>query len=173
MSASSTPASTSSKQLLPVAGRGRLMKSLDDLNTPVPVISQALEVAPLSMKSVLGSYTLSLAVFVPISGWMADRFGTRRAFASAIGVFTFGSVLCGISSDNHLLVACRVLQGCGGAMMVPVGRHILVRTFANTFLRKSAERTVEATWKRFGPLPQALTRQECANYFRNAGYAST
>jgi EmrB/QacA subfamily drug resistance transporter len=107
------------------------MESLDTtiLNTAVPAISEALGVAPLSMKSVLASYTLSLAVFIPISGWMADRFGTRRVFASAIGLFTLGSVLCGISSDIHLLVACRVLQGCGGAMMVPVGRLTLVRTF--------------------------------------------
>ena len=74
------------------------------------------------MKSVLSSYTLSLAVFIPISGWMADRFGTRRVFASAIGLFTLGSLLCGISSNIHVLVACRILQGCGGAMMVPVGR---------------------------------------------------
>ena len=90
--------------------------------------------APLSMKSVLASYTLSLAVFIPISGWMADRFGTRRVFASAIGIFTLGSFLCGISSDIHLLVACRILQGCGGAMMVPVGRLTLVRTFAKSEL---------------------------------------
>ncbi len=107
------------------------MESLDTtiLNTAVPVISSALDVAPLSMKAVLASYTLSLAVFIPISGWMADRFGTRRVFASAIGLFTLGSFLCGISSDIHLLVACRMLQGCGGAMMVPVGRLTLVRTF--------------------------------------------
>ncbi len=112
------------------------MESLDTtiLNTAVPVVSQALEVAPLSMKSVLASYTLSLAVFIPISGWMADRFGTRRVFVSAIGLFTLGSFLCGISSDIHLLVACRVLQGCGGAMMVPVGRLTLVRTFAKSEL---------------------------------------
>jgi EmrB/QacA subfamily drug resistance transporter len=107
------------------------MESLDTtiLNTAVPVVSHALGVSSLSMKSVLASYTLSLAVFIPISGWMADRFGTRRVFASAIGVFTLGSLLCGLSSDIHLLVACRVLQGCGGAMMVPVGRLTLVRTF--------------------------------------------
>jgi EmrB/QacA subfamily drug resistance transporter len=86
------------------------------------------------MKSVLASYTLSLAVFIPISGWMADRFGTRRVFASAIGVFTLGSALCGISSNIHLLVACRVLQGLGGAMMVPVGRLTLVRTYAKSEL---------------------------------------
>ena len=86
------------------------------------------------MKSVLASYTLSLAVFIPISGWMADRFGTRRVFASAIGLFTLGSFLCGLSSNIHLLVACRILQGCGGAMMVPVGRLTLVRTFAKSEL---------------------------------------
>jgi len=112
------------------------MESLDTtiLNTAVPVVSQALDVTPLSMKSVLASYTLSLAVFIPISGWMADRFGTRPVFASAIGLFTLGSVLCGISSNIHLLVACRVLQGCGGAMMVPVGRLTLVRRFAKSEL---------------------------------------
>jgi len=68
-------------------------------------------------------------VFIPISGWMADRFGTRRVFASAIGLFTLGSFLCGISGNIHVLVGCRILQGCGGAMMVPVGRLALVRTF--------------------------------------------
>ncbi len=112
------------------------MESLDTtiLNTAVPAIAAALKVAPLSMKSVLASYTLSLAVFIPISGWMADRFGTRRVFASAIGIFTLGSFLCGITSNIHLLVACRILQGCGGAMMVPVGRLTIVRTFARSEL---------------------------------------
>jgi EmrB/QacA subfamily drug resistance transporter len=112
------------------------MESLDTtiLNTAVPAISQALHVSPLSMKSVLASYTLSLAVFIPISGWMADRFGTRRVFAAAIGLFTLGSLLCGMSSNIHMLVACRLLQGCGGAMMVPVGRLTLVRSFAKSEL---------------------------------------
>ena len=73
-------------------------------------------------------------MFIPISGWMADRFGTRRVFASAIGLFTLGSLLCGLSSDIHMLVACRILQGCGGAMMVPVGRLTLVRTFPKSEL---------------------------------------
>src|SRR5271167_4884206 len=125
--------SASSKRLLPwLVAVAFFMESLDTtiLNTAVPAISEALKVTPLSMKSVLASYTLSLAVFIPISGWMADRFGTRRVFASAIGIFTLGSFLCGISSNIHALVAFRVLQGCGGAMMVPVGRLTLVRTFA-------------------------------------------
>jgi EmrB/QacA subfamily drug resistance transporter len=126
-----------SKRLLPwLVAVAFFMESLDTtiLNTAVPAIAAALHVAPLSMKAVLSSYTLSLAVFIPISGWMADRFGTRLVFASAIGIFTLGSFLCGISANIHLLVACRVLQGCGGAMMVPVGRLTIVRTFAKSEL---------------------------------------
>jgi len=130
-------ARVSSKRLLPwLVAVAFFMESLDTtiLNTAVPTIAAALHVVPLSMKAVLSSYTLSLAVFIPISGWMADRFGTRRVFASAIGLFTFGSFLCGISTNIHVLVACRVLQGCGGAMMVPVGRLTIVRTFAKSEL---------------------------------------
>src|ERR1700722_19894042 len=129
--------SSSAKSLLPwLVAVAFFMESLDTtiLNTAVPTIAEALKVAPLSMKAVLSSYTLSLAVFIPISGWMADRFGTRRVFASAIGLFTLGSLLCGISNNIHVLVADRVLQGCGGAMMVPVGRLTLVRTFAQSEL---------------------------------------
>ena len=128
---------TASRRLLPwLVAVAFFMESLDTtiLNTAAPVIAASLKVAPLSMKSVLASYTLSLAVFIPISGWMADRFGTRRVFASAIGLFTLGSFLCGVSGNIHLLVACRILQGCGGAMMVPVGRLTLVRTFAKSEL---------------------------------------
>jgi len=112
------------------------MQALDTtiLNTAVPSIARALEVAPLSMKAVLASYTLSLAVFIPISGWMANRYGTRRVFAGAIGLFTLGSLLCGLARNIHLLVAFRILQGCGGAMMVPVGRLTLVRAFAKSEL---------------------------------------
>ena len=125
------------KRLLPwLVAVGFFMESLDTtiLNTAVPMIAHSLHVPPLDMKAVLASYTLSLAVFIPISGWMANRFGTRRVFASAIGVFTLGSFLCGICTDIHLLVACRILQGCGGAMMLPVGRLTLVRTFAKSEL---------------------------------------
>jgi EmrB/QacA subfamily drug resistance transporter len=132
VSASANAPSDAVKRMLPwLVAVAFFMESLDTtiLNTAVPVIAKALAVTPLNMKSVLASYTLSLAVFIPISGWMADRFGTRRVFTSAIGLFTLGSFLCGLSSDIHLLVACRILQGCGGAMMVPVGRLTLVRTF--------------------------------------------
>ena len=130
---SSAPSpSTISKKLLPwLVAVAFLLEQVDTtiLNTAVPAVAHALGVSVLSMKAVLASYTLALAVFIPISGWMADRFGTRRVFASAIGIFTLGSLLCGLSTNIHLLVFCRVLQGFGGAMMVPVGRLTLVRAF--------------------------------------------
>src|ERR1700760_2963624 len=132
--------SPAAKKLLPwLVAVAFFMESLDTtiLNTAVPAISAALGVVPLSMKAVLASYTLSLAVFIPISGWMADRFGTRYVFSAAIGLFTLGSFLCGLSSDIHVLVACRVLQGCGGAMMVAVGRLTLVRSFAKSDLLRT------------------------------------
>jgi EmrB/QacA subfamily drug resistance transporter len=133
---SPTP-SDASKRLLPwLVAVAFFMESLDTtiLNTAVPAVSEALHVGPLSMKAVLASYTLSLAVFIPISGWMADRHGTRRVFAAAIGLFTLGSLLCGLCSNIHLLVACRILQGMGGSLMVPVGRLTLVRTFPKSDL---------------------------------------
>jgi EmrB/QacA subfamily drug resistance transporter len=136
---SPSPAAVSEtvKRLLPwLVAVAFFMESLDTtiLNTAVPSIAAALQVAPLSMKAVLSSYTLSVAVFVPISGWLADRFGTRHVFSGAIALFTLGSLFCGLSSDIHVLVASRILQGLGGAMMVPVGRLTLVRTFPKTEL---------------------------------------
>jgi len=132
--------SVASKRMLPwLVAVAFFMESLDTtiLNTAVPAISAALQVGPLSMKAVLASYTLSLAVFIPISGWVADRFGTRRVFAAAIGIFTLGSLLCGISTNIHMLVACRIVQGMGGSMMVPVGRLTLVRTFGKADLLRA------------------------------------
>jgi len=125
------------KRLLPwLVAVAFFMEALDTtiLNTAVPTVAAALRVVPLSMKSVLASYTLSLAVFIPVSGWVADRYGTRRVFSAAIALFTVGSFLCGISTNIHALVACRILQGLGGAMMVPVGRLTIVRTFARSEL---------------------------------------
>jgi MFS family permease len=113
------------KRLLPwLVAVAFFMQSLDTtiLNTGVPAIAEAMHVTPLDMKSVLASYTLSLAVFIPISGWMADRFGTRRVFGSAIALFTAGLAAVRRRVDINMLVACRVVQGMGGAMMVPVGR---------------------------------------------------
>jgi EmrB/QacA subfamily drug resistance transporter len=125
-------ATPSAKRLLPwLVAVAFFMEMLDStiLNTAMPSIADSFGIAALSMKAVLTSYTLALAVFIPVSGWVADRFGTRRVFATAIGIFTLGSLLCGLSRSIHVLVAFRVLQGCGGALMVPVGRLTLVRTF--------------------------------------------
>jgi len=107
------------------------MENLDAtiVNTAVPTMAANLAVAPLSLKGVLTSYTLSLAVFIPISGWMADRYGTRRIFALAIALFLAGSLFCGLATNVPLLVIARILQGMGGAMMTPVGRLALVRSF--------------------------------------------
>ncbi len=121
-----------SKRFLPwLVAIAFLMESLDTtvLNTAVPTMARALGEPELNMKSVLASYALSLAVFIPASGWVADRFGTRRVFSAAIGLFTIGSALCGLCHSVPLLVACRIVQGMGGAMMVPVGRLVLVRSF--------------------------------------------
>jgi EmrB/QacA subfamily drug resistance transporter len=89
---------------------------------------------PQRMSVALTSYLLSLAVFIPASGWIADRYGTRNVFRTAIVLFTVGSVLCGQSTSLPFLVASRILQGLGGAMMVPVGRLLLLRTAARTEL---------------------------------------
>ncbi len=107
------------------------MENLDAtiVNTAVPTMAASLEVTPLSLKGVLTSYTLCLAVFIPISGWMADRFGTKRVFTWAVCLFTLGSLACGLAVNSPMLVAARVIQGIGGAMMTPVGRLALVRTF--------------------------------------------
>lgn len=107
------------------------MENLDAtiVNTAVPTMAESLAVTPLSLKGVLTSYTLCLAVFIPISGWMADRFGTKQVFTWAVSLFTLGSLACGLSMNTHMLVASRVIQGIGGAMMTPVGRLALVRTF--------------------------------------------
>lgn len=106
------------------------MEQLDStvLATALPSMARSFGVQPLHMSIALTSYLLSLAVFIPASGVMADRFGTRRVFNAAIGLFTLGSVLCSQTDSLPLLVAARLIQGMGGAMMVPVGRIILLRS---------------------------------------------
>ncbi len=92
-------------------------------------MARSLDVATLSLKSVLTSYTIAIAVLIPLSGWLADRFGTRRVFGFAVAVFTLGSLACGLSANLPMLVASRILQGIGAAFMMPVGRIALLRTF--------------------------------------------
>ena len=96
--------------------------------TSLPAIAADLKEDPIALKLALTSYLLSLAVFIPVSGWMADRFGARTVFRAAIVVFTLGSIACGFSQSLLDFVLYRMLQGLGGAMMVPVGRLVIVRT---------------------------------------------
>jgi EmrB/QacA subfamily drug resistance transporter len=106
------------------------MENMDGtvLATSLPAIARDLGQDPIVLKLALTSYMLTLAVFIPASGWVADKFGARTVFCSAIGVFTLGSILCGASSSLPTLIAARVFQGLGGAMMVPVGRLVLLRS---------------------------------------------
>jgi EmrB/QacA subfamily drug resistance transporter len=125
------------KRYLPwVVATALFMEQLDStiVNTAVPSMAASLGVAPLSLKAVVASYIVSLAVGIPISGWIADRFGTRRVFGTAVALFTVASVACGLSVNVTMLVASRILQGLGAALMTPVGRLAIVRTFAKSEL---------------------------------------
>jgi len=108
------------------------MQSLDStvIATALPTMAKTFGADPVHMNVALTSYLLSLAVFIPASGWIADRYGARTVFRIAIAVFTLGSVLCGRADSLASLVVSRILQGIGGAMMVPVGRLVLLRTAA-------------------------------------------
>ncbi len=112
------------------------MQQMDStaLATSLPSMAATLGVTPLKLHLAITSYLMSLAIFLPMSGWVADKFGPRRIFCLAIGLFTLGSILCGISINLTTLIAARVIQGLGGAMMVPVGRLILVRSVEKTEL---------------------------------------
>jgi EmrB/QacA subfamily drug resistance transporter len=106
------------------------MENLDSsvLATALPSIAESLGESPLKLNLAITSYLFSLAVFIPVSGWVADRYGARTVFRAAIAVFTIGSLLCGLADSFWTLVAARVLQGIGGAMMVPVGRLVMLRS---------------------------------------------
>ena len=106
------------------------MEQLDStvLATALPTMARYFDVTPSHMSVALTSYLLSLAVLIPASGHVADRFGARTVFSSAIVVFTLSSVLCAQAHNLPMLVAARLLQGAGGAMMIPVGRLVLLRS---------------------------------------------
>src|SRR4051812_15315443 len=131
-----TRVSTQTRLTAVIVACALFMQNLDStvIATALPTMAQAFGYDPVRMNVALTSYLLSLTVFIPASGWVADRFGTRDVFRAAIVVFTIGSILCGLSNGLVELVAARVLQGLGGAMMVPVGRLLLLRTAAKTEL---------------------------------------
>ena len=124
------PESPYQKSLLWLVAIGFFMQTLDAtiINTALPSMASSLGESPLRMQSVVVAYSLTMAMLIPASGWIADRFGTRRVFFSAILLFVVGSVACAVSQGIGQLVAARVVQGLGGALLLPVGRLALLRT---------------------------------------------
>lgn len=119
-----------------IAAMAFFMQALDAtiLNTALPAIAQSLNRSPLAMQSAIISYTLTVAMLIPVSGWLADRFGTRRIFMLAVSLFTLGSLACALSNSLGMLVVFRVIQGIGGAMMMPVARLALLRAYPRSEL---------------------------------------
>ena len=114
------------------------MQALDAtiLNTGLPSIAKSLGESPLGMQSVIVSYTLTVALLIPLSGWLADKFGTKNIFILAVGLFTLGSVFCSIAMTLDQLVLARIFQAIGGAMMVPVARLTLIYAYPKNQLLK-------------------------------------
>ncbi|WP_314139362.1 multidrug transporter subunit MdtD [Buttiauxella noackiae] len=119
-----------------IAAMAFFMQALDAtiLNTALPAIAHSLGRSPLAMQSAIISYTLTVAMLIPVSGWLADRFGTRRVFMFAVSLFTLGSFACAMSNSLGELVIFRVIQGIGGAMMMPVARLALLRAYPRSEL---------------------------------------
>src|SRR5450830_1248169 len=112
------------------------MQSLDGtiLNTALPAMARDLAENPLRMQGVVIAYMLTVALLIPASGWIADRFGTKKIFFGAIMLFSIGSLLCALSSSLTMLVGARVIQGLGGALMLPVGRLVVLRAYPRSEL---------------------------------------
>ena len=141
------------------------MENLDGtvISTALPAIATDLKEDPIALKLALTSYLLSLAVFIPASGWAADRFGARTILRAAILIFTLGSLLCGLASTLPEFIGARVIQGFGGAMMVPVGRLVLLRSVPRTeMVRALSYLTVPAL---MGPIIGPLVGGFITTYF--------
>jgi EmrB/QacA subfamily drug resistance transporter len=129
-----------SRRLVPiVVATALFMENTDStvISTSLPAIAQDLGVDPIALKLALTSYLVSLAIFIPVSGWMADRFGARTIFRLALAVFMAGSIACALAQSLEGFVLARFLQGVGGAMMVPVGRLVLLRSVPKSELVQS------------------------------------
>ncbi len=132
-----TPAT---KKLLPfILATAIFMQMLDStiLNTSLNAIALDLNESPLHMQNAIISYVLTLAIFMPVSGYLADRFGTRKVFVFAIVLFSLGSVFCAVSQSLDQLVISRIVQGLGGSLMTPVGRLALIKTYEKNELLKA------------------------------------
>jgi MFS family permease len=142
---SSTQSPVNSKWIALLVAGAFFMENLDGtvITTAVPDIAHSFGVAPLALNVGVSAYLLTLGVFIPISGWVAERYGARRVFAAALAIFTLASVLCGMANSLSEFVWLRVLQGAGGAMMVPVGRLVVLN---NTPKEKLIAVIATLTW---------------------------
>ncbi|WP_312075579.1 DHA2 family efflux MFS transporter permease subunit [Chryseobacterium sp.] len=128
------------KKILPlILATAIFMQMLDStiLNTSLPSIAKDLNESPLNMQNAIISYVLTLAVFMPASGFLADRFGTRKIFVFSLVLFSLGSLFCALSQNLTHLVISRVIQGVGGSLMTPVGKLALIKTFDRNELLKA------------------------------------
>ncbi len=126
------------KHLPWIAAMAIFMQSLDGtiLNTTLPSIAKDMDYSPLEMQSIIVSYTLTLAILIPVSGWLSDKYGTKRIFTLAVAVFTLGSLFCAMSVDLPTLILSRIVQAIGGSMMVPVARLAILYAYPkNQLLR--------------------------------------
>lgn len=139
MPTTSSPRQTVKKVLPLILATAIFMQMLDStiLNTSLPSIARDLNESPLNMQNAIISYVLTLAVFMPASGFLADRFGTRKVFIFSLILFSLGSVFCAMSQNLTHLVISRVIQGVGGSLMTPVGKLALIKTFNRNELLKA------------------------------------
>ncbi|OPC04828.1 MFS transporter [Elizabethkingia ursingii] len=131
---------SATKKILPVIlATAIFMQMLDStiLNTSLPSIAKDLQESPLNMQNAIISYVLTLAVFMPVSGFLADKFGTKKVFISSLILFSVGSLFCALSQNLTQLVISRVIQGIGGSLMTPVGKLALIKTFDKNELLKA------------------------------------
>lgn len=128
------------KKILPlILATAIFMQMLDStiLNTSLPSIAKDLNESPLNMQNAIISYVLTLALFMPVSGFLADKFGTKKVFIISLILFSLGSLLCSLSPNLTFLVIARVIQGIGGSLMTPVGKLALIKTFDKSELLKA------------------------------------
>lgn len=158
--------SPTTKKILPfILATAIFMQMLDStiLNTSLKSIAEELNESPLHMQNAIISYVLTLAIFMPVSGYLADKFGTKKIFIFAIVLFSLGSLFCAMSQDLNQLVMSRVVQGLGGSLMTPVGRLALIKTFEkNEFLEALNYAIIPAL---IGPVLGPLVGGYLVDYF--------
>ena len=151
--------------ILLVVACALFMETLDTtiITTSIPTMALYFGINPISLKLAMTSYLLSLAIFIPISGWIAEKFGIKKIFVISFIIFTLSSALCGFSQNIWELVVFRILQGFGGALMMPVGRLVLLKLYPRSDLVKIINYvTIPAL---FGPMMGPLVGGVISTYF--------